>query len=196
MASDRLANLLYVAYTLAEPNEYDVIAGYADWIGLLLQAVGAKYCATGWGLGLRHLQWSRFEHGGFGRQPKERYSSVPLLNSVFLEELEACWRAKRIEPVLSGLPQDKPFTATNPLNVQWPQEASTLQHWAALSTASRSIGGRALTGRIADLERRIDEASAAYVDLMHHGVQFSLSTGPSHLQQWKAAIETLREATS
>jgi hypothetical protein len=196
MVADRLANLLYVAYALGEANEYEVILGYTDWIGVLLHAVGVKHCASGWSLGLRHLQWSRFEHGGFGRQPKERYSSVPLLNSVFLEELDACWRAKRIEPVLSGVPQDKPFTVTNPLNVQWPQEASTLQHWAALSKASRATPARALTNRIADMEKRIEEADAAYVVLMNDGIQFSQSTGPTHLQQWKAAIVAFREAIS
>ncbi len=196
MAADRLANLLYVVYALGEANEYHVIVGYSDWIGVLLHTVGAKYCATGWGLGLRHLQWARFEHGAFGRQPKERYSSVPLFNSIFLEELDACWRAKRIEPVLSGVSQDKPFTATNPLNVQWPQEASTLQHWAALSKASRVTPARALTSRIADMEKRIEEAGTAYADLINAGIQFSQSTGPAHLQQWKAAIEAFRGAIS
>ena len=85
---------------------------------------------------------------------------------------------------------------TNPLNVQWPQEASTLQHWAALSKASRATPARALTNRLADMEKRIEEADAAYVVLMNDGIQFSQSTGPTHLQQWKAAIDAFREAIS
>ncbi len=196
MAVDRLANLLYVVYALGEVNKFKLIAGYSDWIGLLLHAAGATFCATGWGLGLRQLQWSRFEHGGFGRQPRERYSSAPLLNSVFLDELDVCWRAKRIQPVLSGVSRDKPFKATNPLNVAWPQEASILQHWAALSTGSETMGTGTPAGRVKEADRLIGEASDLYAELAANGVQFSQSTGPAHLQQWRAAIEALREAIS
>ncbi len=196
MSTERLANLLYMAYALATANDYEVIAGYADWIGLLLHSVGVKHCTTGWGLGLRQLQWSRFEQGGFGRQPKERYSSIPLLNSVFLEELEACWRVKKIANVLSGTSQDKPFTMTNPLNVPWPQELSTLQHWEALSLVSRAITTRAQSNRMAYMRSRIDEARATYDGLISQGIQFSQSTGSGHLQQWSTAIDALTEATS
>ena len=191
MSVERLANLLYIVYALGEANGYTVLAGYADWLGWVLQTAGAKFFATGWGLGLRQLRWARFEQSSFGRQPRERYSSVPLLNAVFLAELDNCAAMKMLNKVLSGLPHDEPFKKTNPLSVPWPQETSILQHWAALRVLTATVDGKDYGTRMGEIKRRVRKAVSLYDELRQAGVLFETGTGPGHLSDWTSAIESL-----
>ena len=46
--SEKMANIMYFLYNLAEINGFDVILGYSDYVGLPIYASGVKHIATGW----------------------------------------------------------------------------------------------------------------------------------------------------
>ena len=60
MDSTQLSNLLYLGYSLADVNKFEVVCGYSDLITTLLHSVGVTATATGWHNGLRQFSLARF----------------------------------------------------------------------------------------------------------------------------------------
>ena len=117
-----LTSLLYLCYSLAELNRYRVIAGYTDMATLLMHAVGVEATASGWYGTLRQFSDHRFLPATRGGRARDRYSSLPLLNSILITELDSIHAGGLITDVLSGTTYDARFQGTsNPENVAWPQ---------------------------------------------------------------------------
>ncbi|MFH1010972.1 MAG: hypothetical protein V1784_07040 [bacterium] len=189
-----LGNLLYLTYALAERNNYEVILGYTDIVGILLHAVGAKATACGWYSNLRQFSSARLEPQTGGRQPRPRYTSIPLLNSILvMPELVETSRVGLIDEVLSGTTLEQSLRR-DPGNVPWPLDTSTLHHWEALHIATQDIVAQASVGaRLTLALRWIQRAEAIYTNLQNRGVVFDYSSGPGHLDQWQRAIRTFRD---
>lgn len=80
-----LAEALYIVYTLAVVNAYDVWVGYAGLTGYLYRAVGATAFAAGF---FQKQQWWSTRHwtgSGGGRQPRPRITLASLLGSLLVE---------------------------------------------------------------------------------------------------------------
>ena len=82
--SEVLSSLMHVCYSLAALNGYQVFVGYTDMATLLLHSVGVTGTGSGWSQGLRQFTLRRFRKNTFGNQPRPRYSSLPLLNSIYV----------------------------------------------------------------------------------------------------------------
>jgi hypothetical protein len=188
--SERLANLMYVVYSLGEINEKEVVVGYADFEGLLVGAAGATSMATGWYSGLRQFSRSRWLPSTGGRAPNARYSSSPLLNSItVVPELLAAHRVGLLDACLSDTEYDISFQGANPADVAWPRPEQCLQHWAVLSALIDQTESSSTPSRLASIRELIEQAGETYSDLGESGVVFDGPTGAGRLAQWSLAIE-------
>ena len=189
---DVLASLLHICYSLAELNEYQVIMGYSDMVTLLLHAVGVTGTGAGWYSTLKQFNLRRFQPVTGGSRPRSRYSSQPLLNSIYITELDGIHSVGRAADVLSKTRYDGRFGgATNPENVLWPDDEAALHHWSVLAGIKRSIERTSIGGRLDAVRNYIAQAIAIYAQI-ETMVPFSTETGPTHLDNWLEALKKFR----
>ncbi len=187
-----LENLLYLVYVLAEINSYEVICGYSDFVGTLLCAVGAKAIGTGWFSNLRQFTMDRFLPPSPRRRARQRYSSQPLMNSIFLYEMDIIHRRGQLNSIMSGTTYDAVFnTVANPSNAPWAMDVSTLHHWQVLQALITSVTGRTVQNNLNICMGMISNAQTIYNNLSRM-MSFNVYTGDHHLQQWATAISNFR----
>ena len=190
--SDTLTTLLRICYSLGELNQYHLVVGYSDMVTLLLHALGVTGTGAGWFASLKQFTLRRFEPVSGGRRPRPRYSSRPLLNSIYMNELDVIHSAGRVTDVLSGTPFDARFNATtNPENVPWPDDESALNHWHVLDDISRSPVGPTIGDRLDSASNEITQALAVYSQIGNF-VPFTTETGSNHLDDWLYALNRFR----
>ena len=199
MDAASMSNLLFFVYVLATLNNYEVVMGYSDWMGFLLQAVGASMSASGWHNSLKQFTLARFLPQTGGRRPRKRYSSLPLLSSpLIVPELEDVYRANLLPSVLTGGPLDRLLSA-GPARGEggWTDVNSCLAHWESLSRLYTNIESRrTLRTRLEACASVIREAQVIYTQLEASGVFFEATTGPNHLEPWLEAIAAFRREAS
>ena len=187
-----LSSLMRVCYSLGELNQYRVFVGYSDMATLLLHAVGVSGTAAGWYANLKQYTMRRFEPVSGGRRARPRYASRPLLNSIYMTELDGIYNGGYLPQVLSGTSYDGRFnTNTNPENVPWPDDAAALHHWAMLADISQSPQGNTVADRLDSARSIIGQAQAVYTQAGTL-VPFANETGPTHLDQWLDALNRFR----
>ena len=185
---DILASLMRVCYSLQELNQYRVFVGYTDMATLLLHAVGVSGTAAGWFGSLRQFNLRRFQPVSGGRQARARYSSRPLLNTIYMTELDTIYNGASVDAVLSDTPYDGQFSGpTNPENLPWPLDVAALHHWQVLAEIARSPIGATLKERLDSARNLIGEALATYAGVGTL-VPFTPETGSAHLNQWLGAL--------
>lgn len=197
--STSLTNLLTMIYSLSEINEFNVVTGYSDFVGLLYLSVGASGIATGWHNSSRKFTvQQRILPVSGGRLPRERYSSVPLLNSIYTSELDSISKqvisaGGRLEEYLSGTLYDEIILAGGSPSDGWSRQFSHLQHWAAIKQSSNSIlAGKDISARLDSMLRKITEAKSLYSILRGAAVQFEKSTSSDHLSTWETGLKQFR----
>jgi hypothetical protein len=193
-----LANLLYFIYSLSEINEFKVVVGYADIIGLLYLGVGAYGIGTGWHNSSRKFTvQQRILPSTGGRQPRERYNSSSLLNSILVSELDSI--AANAPPaifqsVLSNTIEDKIILAGSNPSDAWSRALSHQQHWSAIKHASNDIfqGSQDISTRLDHIENAIINAISLYSLLERYAVQLERTSSRAHLNTWQSAIRLFR----
>ncbi len=188
---ERMAEWLLILYSLGIRNRFDVVCGYTDFLGVPACAAGATAAATGWFNTLRQFEVKRFQPSTGGAPAKERYSSAPLLNSIFLQELINCYDAGVVNEVLTNTPYDRRFRNKWPTSEDWPADISTLHHWATLRQLFDSIEGKTRQ-RVEQVEEKIGGAQDLYARLKGEGLQFDPATGPGHLRDWAEGLKAFR----
>lgn len=191
-----LQNLLYLCYVLSTLNQYDVILGYTDFVGIPLYGTGIKAISCGWHNTLREFSYSRFQPSTGGRRPRERYTSEQLINSILrIPELDTINRLGRLGQVLSNTRYDSGIR-TNPTNSPWTLDISCLHHWEILDRIMREIDKRTnVTDKFDYILELISQAETVYNALNNARIIFEDKSGSSHLQQWRTAIEGFRNQT-
>jgi hypothetical protein len=190
---DALVNLMYLTYVLGDLNSFEVIYGYTDLVGSLLLAAGAKGTSSGWYSNLRQFSLKRFLPSMGGRQPRDRYTSRQLMNSILVNpELAQVDAAKKLPAVLSGTGYDS-VMESGPLGASWPRRTQCLHHWKVLAALDAVIAkGKKVDGRLATAENLINIAQATYSDLGSAGVTFEPTNGPREGAMWQRAIKRFR----
>lgn len=193
----RLSQLLYAVYVLSTLNGLEVVNGYSDFYGIALRAAGAQVIGSGWSQGLRQFNRRNFiRRPPGGQPPRLRYSSAPLLNSIFLGELEQIFDVGALDVALSGVPLDEVITsARSPEASDWNARTSELHHWQTLKSLDNALTG----DPAADLTawtQRIQNATALYRRLSSAGVLFERTTGADHLADWRAAVASFRSSVN
>ncbi len=192
-----LTNLMYLVYILSEINQFEVWVGYSDWCGFMLEAVGANGTAGGWFQKERQFSMSAFQPSRGGRQPRPRYSSIPLLaNPLLFPELEDIIRAGLLDRVLSGSPFDAALVGRGKIDEgAWPRDVEARAHWYSLSTLSDSIGKHeSIDDRLNACSRLIRVSRELHTQLSTV-VNFERPTGPEHLENWQSAIVLFKSLT-
>ena len=186
-----LASLLRVCHSLGSARGYKVVVGYSDMVTLLLHAVGVTSTGAGWYSNLRQFNMTRFEKRRGGRA-KSRYSSLPLLNSIFMTELEAVYRGAGVGTVLSRTPWGGRFNShTAPSQVYWPLRDAALHHWHVLTAISNLPQGASITTRLDAAQAAVQRAVGLYQQLGSPSF-FTPSTDASHLNNWSDALARFR----
>jgi len=188
----RLANLMYIVNVLKD-NKYDVIVGYVDMCSILLKAAGASVISNGWNKKQKYFSKHRFKKSG-GRQPKKKYTSIQLLNSIFIEEeLQAIYQAGLIDSVIMGSTTDNKLRK-NPASQEWTLEEGVIHYWTVIKALMIEIESKgSIDERFKFLKKIIDNATATYALLKAKDITFHLEANPQFLSTWKEAI-TLFEA--
>lgn len=190
---DRLARLLYAIHVLARINGFEVHVGYADFLGLLCRAAGATSFASGWFQTQRRFQRRAFlQRKPGGQQPKPRYSSAPLLNSILFDELQAISDIDRLGDVLSGVDLDAELSGgSEPQSIEWTAATAALHHWQTLSKLDRESPAKPKDS-LSHWIGRIELAIGLYKALEAGGVQFDKSSNDDHLDQWRQGLSRFR----
>ncbi|MDI4649588.1 hypothetical protein [Cohnella hashimotonis] len=197
-----LSNLLYFIYSLSEINEFKVVVGYSDIIGLLYLGVGAYGIGTGWHNSSRKFTiQQRILPSTGGRLPRERYTSVPLLNSILVSELDsidANVPQNLFQSILSRTVEDRIILAGSNPSDGWSRALSHQQHWSAIKKATIDIFQRDddITTRLDYLEQAISNAQSLYTMLDRYAVQFEKASSRSHLDTWQSALQIFRSHTN
>jgi len=185
----RFAHALYMNYVLGEINGFEVVNGFSDFCGFILRAVGSSSFASGWYQGLRQFNKKSFiKSKGGGQVPRLRYSSAPLLNSIFLSELDDIRDAGLLENILSGVKFDNLLDSNSDA---WNQRVSEHAHWETLSLLDAAIP-KTLKARIDLVDSQLETANAIYFMLEEAGIVFSANSGPLHLESWTEAFKTFK----
>lgn len=194
MEQDVLSSILYMTHTLASLNEFELFYGYCDLLGLPLHAAGATGTACGWTQGLRRFTFGRFEQSTGGRPPRDRMSSLPLLNTIFINpELDNIERLDLLEEVLTDSEYDGELNNRPPSSVPWPADVSALHHWQTLADGIASVTTSAEpTARFDILDAMISQSRSLYHRLEQAGQRLDGTSGPGHLASWQGAIEEFR----
>ena len=150
-------------------------------VTLLLHAVGVAGTGAGWFTSLRQFNLRRFQPVSGGRQPRPRYSSSRLLNSIYMTELDGIYSGGRVVDVLSATPFDARFNGPpNPENVPWTADDPALHHWHVLADISRSPVGARVADRLDRVHHLITQALALYTQIGTL-VPFTTETASTHL---------------
>ncbi|MFD1953193.1 hypothetical protein ACFSL6_03125 [Paenibacillus thailandensis] len=193
-----LSNLLYFIYSLSEINEFKVVIGYADIIGLLYLCVGAYGIGTGWHNSSRKFTvQQRILPSTGGRLPRERYTSIPLLNSLLVSELDSIAAnapQNLFQSVLSNTGEDRIIYAGSNPSDGWSRALSHQQHWSAIKQSMVDIFQNSIdiTARLNYMEEAISNAESLYTMLERYAVQFERASSKSHLNTWQSAIRIFR----
>jgi hypothetical protein len=194
---ERLAHLLYATYVLSVTNEFEVLFGYTDFVGILLRAVGAESFASGWAQSARRFKRKAFTKSkGGGQQPRPRYSSAPLFNSILVDELQDIYDTGRLDEVMSGADLDSIITdASSPqAATDWGLAVSQQQHWQTLSLLDEAIDDEPKSDAKNTLAK-LRAADGLYRALELEGVQFDRNSNKDHLKQWIGALKRLQTLT-
>ncbi len=194
---EHLANALYMTYVLGSINGFEVINGFSDFCGLLHRCVGSTAFATGWSQGLRQFHRRSFtKQKPGGQPPRFRYTSVPLLSSILLSELQQIFENGKLDEVLSGVLLDSAITdAASPEDSDWNARLSEIHHWQALRSVDVTIG-QDVKSNLADITNRVVAAQELYIALTEEGVVFGSQTQLDHIEQWSEAISLFSKTAS
>lgn len=192
--ADKLAKWLYVNYVLGELNGLRVICGYSDFVGIALRSVGADSFATGWWHSLRQFHKHSFKKTkGGGSQPRLRYSSGPLCNSILLSELEEIDDIGMLDSVLSGVPLDSLITeAASFESSEWNRKSSENHHWQVLDKFENKLVGD-VEDDVNFVIKRLKKARLLYRELLAEGVSFENNTNGDHIPQWIKALQSFQK---
>lgn len=191
MDPNYLESLMYLVYSLADRNDFCVLLGYTDIIGIIFQCFDILGTGSGWFSTSRQFTSLSYEPQSGGSQPRPRYMSAQMLNSITVfPELDALCSNGFTTEVLCNTNYDKQIVASRD---QWNNSVSALHHWAVLKQLSDSIRLKGNTSsRLSYLLEIIDQAQLLYDRQKRSGIVFETTSGDAHLDQWKRAIAAFR----
>lgn len=194
MEQELLSSILYMTHTLVSLNEFELYYGYCDFLGIPLHAAGATGTACGWTQGLRRFTFGRFEQSSGGRPARNRMSSLPLLNTVFINpDLDNIARLNFLEQVLTDTQYDRVLNVSPPSAVPWPADISALHHWQSLASGIANVTASSEpANRFDALSEMISRSRSLYVQLEEAGQRLDGASGRGHLENWQRAINEFR----
>lgn len=190
--SEKMANIMYFLYNLAEINGFDVILGYSDYVGLPIYASGVKHIATGWYENTRKFDRNNFYQKEGMRRPNKRYYSNKLLNSILLiPELQMVQERNLLGSVLSQTNYDH-FMYNDLAGSLWTDTYSCLSRWEAEAQIIKEMDAIDTIPEKVDLmKNKIFEAKTRYSTLPED--YFDSKSKSTHLDMWLGGLNEFEQ---
>lgn len=197
-----LANILYTLHQLKESG-FKLIIGYNFMNSVLFSMMGAEIIATGWFNTLRKFDKSKFEiTDSFGRR-KKRYTSLPLLSNIMVDDLKQILDSVEIDfsRISSGSSLDDRLS-------QDFENASFVelehQFWESINSICQEISQYDdLKNRVNIVRKKIIEGISIYqlaIENLESKSQVEaakrLKTNSKHLHSWLNAIDIFKSTIS
>jgi hypothetical protein len=187
-----LSGLMQLAYILGDLNEYSLIFGYTDLVGVVLSSFSNISTACGWYNSLRQFSMNRFQYRSGGRPPKPRYTSCNLLDVPPLNpDVANAEAVGALSSIQHGSTQDASLAA-NFHAATWSQPEAIWHHWNAVNHLCSGVRNIQKTAnRLDHVESLIQNASALRVMLENQGVAFT-PPAPAQYDNWQQGISDFR----
>jgi len=144
---------------LGHINDLEVVNGYSDFCGILYRAVGSAAFATGWSQGLRQFHKRAFtKQKPGGQAPRLRYTSLPLLNSILLSELQQIYEIDRLDDAVVGsIFGRRHHTGREPGRVELEPANFRISSWESLHLMDGEFSGD-VASDVSGIEEKMTEA--------------------------------------
>lgn len=188
---------LLVSQLASEHNDYRVIVGYAGLNGFFFRSLGAEAFASGWSNGLQRFHTSRWEPGGFGTQPLQRYVSPRAFGNFLVVEhivplIEETNPPFDPESVVTGLLGAELIALSPDRYDEWTKAQFRRSHFETCHALESGVPFGPLSNRILDLMSLAEEGADVFASAREAvPIQWLHETGPRHLQIWIAAATEL-----
>ncbi|HFI0081522.1 TPA: hypothetical protein ACGOYK_001672 [Streptococcus suis] len=193
-----LANILNTIYQLQKLG-FKMIIGYSFMNSILFSMLGCDYVASGWFNTLRKFQKSRFDlTSSFGRR-KKRYTSIPLLSNIMLDDMYGMLECEdiSINDLLSSTQIDNYIESQDLDSVSFVDLEH--QYWESLSILFDEFSSvENLPERIELMKEKIKDANTLYrvaIDFLEDEDKVAatrLKNSSKHLATWLSAIEIFK----
>lgn len=198
MDTNSLGNILYFIYQL-QKSGFKFIMGYSFMNSILFSMLGCEYVSSGWFNTLRKFQKNRLELiENFGRR-KKRYTSIPLLTYMMIDDYKIMRETGKISELdfLSGSVYDKDFIEGEDLLSFVDLEH---QYWESLSKAFTIFDStNNISERIIIMRRMIKNALATYKEVIDEldlrdekEASNRIKSASKHLVTWLASIDIFK----
>lgn len=194
-----LANILNTVYQLQNLG-FKMIVGYSFMNSILFSMLNCEYVASGWFNTLRKFQKSRFDlTSSFGRR-KKRYTSIPLLSNIMLDDMYRMLEYEHLDinELLSQTEVDEFIANEDQESVSFVDLEH--QYWESLTILFDEFSDIDDTSsRIELMISKIKHASALYrsaIDFLEEEENTvaanRLKSSSKHLSTWLSAIEIFK----
>jgi hypothetical protein len=190
--SDVLSNILYFCYNLATLNNFEIIIGYSDQIGIPLYCTGISAICSGWYNTLRRFCITDYLPRSGGRRPNKRYYSNKLLNSILINpEIDIINKNSMLGSILSQTRYDR-YLLSDLSGEDWKDDISSLHNWEALSMLFDEMDKcRNVLEKADYVKSAIGKANNLYKRLPQD--IFDTKSKSTHLNMWGTAIDKFKE---
>jgi hypothetical protein len=125
------------------------------------------------------------------RQPKKRYTSLPLLSSISVSpELQTIYELGDLDLALSSTGYDDELRR-GPASAPWTADSACQHNWECLARACTQLASQPVRDRLEQLASWVGDANALY-KRFGASMPFDSNSGPRHLNEWLEAIERFR----
>ncbi|EAC2373818.1 hypothetical protein ARL60_14640, partial [Listeria monocytogenes] len=193
-----LANILYTIHQLQNLG-FKTIIGYSFMNSILFSMLGCDYVASGWFNTLRKFQKSRFDlTNSFGKR-KKRYTSIPLLSNIMLDDMYGMLECDKltINDLLSATQIDSYIENEDLESVSFVDLEH--QYWESLSILFDEFSQvEGVANRIEVMKEKIKDANNLYriaIDYLEGEDKVAatrLKNSSKHLSTWLSAIEIFK----
>lgn len=187
-----LAAYMYFVNALSAHKE--VILGYADGIGLLGLAVGAKYAATGWWMNSSSFTKQRFISSS-GRR-KSKYYSQQLMTTINVDGELSVLVSRGKKDLIANTSKYDGGVSSDPLNpTVWGEREAIFHKWLVMNEmCNQDYSSNNEAERLQNIEERLvraKELSEEMDSFLPDG--FETAHGPAHLQVMLSAVDIYKK---
>ncbi len=182
-----LTNIMYFMYNLSYINEFEIILGFGDFIGIPIYCTGINTISTGWFNTLRRFSSTDLIPRDGGRRANRRYFSNKILNSLLIvPEINEISNNRKLNRILSNSKYDS--VMYNDLSgSQWSDSINCLHNWYSMNSLLNEIDKKiSIEKKVEYMLNLISNAKSIYTDLNEEF--WDIKSKSNHLNTWDEAL--------
>lgn len=183
-----LTNIMYFMYNLSYINEFEIILGFSDFIGIPIYCTGINTIATGWFNTLRRFSSTDLISRGGGRRANKRYFSNKILNSLLiLPEINELSESRKLNKILSNSKYDS-IMYNDLSGSQWLDTINCLHNWYTMKSILNNIDNKnSIEQKVDYMIGLIGEAKLIYSEINEDFLDSKSKS--KHLYIWEEALK-------